>query len=180
MAGEKKVKKPPAAPRPSSRFVSDGLTCGATLLGSSTNMSSSVLLISPTNQVLLLHRVHTSSAFASAHVFPGGNLSAYHDGPLPAPDSPLLHEDGPAYRLAAIRETFEESGILLAKKAGSSRDQGLLHVPDDVREAGRKQVHGNKIRFTEWLEGLGGEPDVGMSPHTDWRWCVPSRLGEPH
>jgi 8-oxo-dGTP pyrophosphatase MutT (NUDIX family) len=107
--------------------------------------------------------VHTSSSFASAHVFPGGNLSSFHDGALPAADSPGFHEDGPAYRLAAIRETFEESGILLAKKLGQSRDQGLLHVPDDVREAGRKQVHGNQVKFTEWLENLGGEPDVGTS-----------------
>jgi hypothetical protein len=107
--------------------------------------------------------VHTSTSFASAHVFPGGNLSAFHDGELPAVGSPAYHEDGPAYRLAAIRETFEESGILLAKKAGQSGDQGLLHVPDEVREAGRKAIHGNKTKFTEWLASVGGEPDVGTS-----------------
>lgn len=126
------------------------------------HIKTSILLLSPTNQVLLLHRVKTSTSFASAHVFPGGNLSSFHDGPLPPPDSPELHEDGPAYRLAAIRETFEESGILLARKAGQTREHGgLLHVPDEVREAGRKLVHANQVRFTEWLEGLGGEPDVG-------------------
>lgn len=129
----------------------------------------SVMLLSPTNQALLLARVHTSSSFASAHVFPGGNLSSFHDGSLPASDSPAFHEDGPAYRLAAIRETFEESGILLARKLGQSRDQGLLHVPDDVREAGRRQVHGNQVKFTEWLKNLGGEPDVGMSNHFQTR-----------
>ncbi len=107
--------------------------------------------------------MHTSTSFASAHVFPGGNLSAFHDGDLPALGTPAYHQDGPAYRLAAIRETFEESGILLAKKAGQSGDQGLLHVPDEVREAGRKAIHGNKIKFTEWLTSVGGEPDVGMS-----------------
>jgi 8-oxo-dGTP pyrophosphatase MutT (NUDIX family) len=107
--------------------------------------------------------VHTSSAFASAHVFPGGNLSSFHEGPLPAADSPALHEDGPAYRLAAIRETFEESGILLARKPAQGKGQGLLHIPDDVREEGRKLVHENKVKFVDWLRGLGGEPDVGMS-----------------
>ncbi|RMD39371.1 hypothetical protein DV735_g5760, partial [Chaetothyriales sp. CBS 134920] len=44
--------------------------------------SASVILISPTNTVLLLHRKQTSSAFPSAHVFPGGNLDA-SDGELP-------------------------------------------------------------------------------------------------
>ena len=40
--------------------------------------SSSVLLISPQNEILLLHRVSHSSSFAAAHVFPGGHLDAYH------------------------------------------------------------------------------------------------------
>ncbi|KAL2159365.1 hypothetical protein VTH06DRAFT_2368 [Thermothelomyces fergusii] len=134
--------------------------------------SSSIILLSPTNQVLLLHRVQTSSSFASAHVFPGGNVSSFHDGPLPPPDDPAIHLDGPAYRLAAIRETFEESGILLAKKQGRSGEQGLLHLPDDVREEGRKQIHGNAIRFTEWLASHGGEPDVeNLIPFT--RWITP-------
>jgi 8-oxo-dGTP pyrophosphatase MutT (NUDIX family) len=97
-------------------------------------------------------------------VFPGGNLSAFHDGPLPTSDNPGFHEDGPAYRLAAIRETFEESGILLARKSGQNLDQGLLQLPDDIREAGRKQIHGNQVKFTEWLKSQGVEPDVGMSP----------------
>ncbi len=46
--------------------------------------SSSIILVSPTNQVLLLRRVKTSTSFASAHVFPGGNLSDFHDGAVPA------------------------------------------------------------------------------------------------
>ncbi|KAJ4287880.1 5'-flap endonuclease [Collariella sp. IMI 366227] len=120
----------------------------------------SILLLSPTNQVLLLHRVKTSTSFASAHVFPGGNLSSFHEGPLPAADSPALHQDGEAYRLAAVRETFEESGILLARKPGQSRDEGLMQIPDDVRDTGRKKIHGNKTKFSEWLQSVGGEPDV--------------------
>ena len=113
--------------------------------------------------MLLLHRVHTSSSFASAHVFPGGNLSSFHEGPLPAPDTPAMHVDGPAYRLAAIRETFEESGILLARKPGQTREQGLLQISDEVREAARKQIHGNQVKFAEWVKSVGGEPDVGAS-----------------
>ncbi|KAK4129776.1 hypothetical protein N657DRAFT_563424 [Parathielavia appendiculata] len=86
--------------------------------------------------------------------------------------TPAFHEDGPAYRLAAIREMFEESGILLARKSGGSLDEGLLQVPDDVREAGRKLVYGNQVRFTEWLESQGGEPDVeNLIPFT--RWITP-------
>ncbi|KAL2270782.1 hypothetical protein VTJ83DRAFT_153 [Remersonia thermophila] len=147
---ETKAKKPPPPVRP----------------------SASVLLLSPTNQVLLLARVKTSTSFASAHVFPGGNLSSFHDGTLPSPGDPAYHRDGPAYRLAAIRETFEESGILLAKKLGQSREAGLLQLADDVREAGRKLVHANKVKFADWLREHGGEPDIdNLIPFT--RWITP-------
>ena len=133
---------------------------------SDTDTTHSILLLSPTNEVLLLHRVRTSTSFASAHVFPGGNLSSFHENTASLPaGTPETHQDSLEYRLAAIRETFEESGILLAKKQGASRDQGLLHVPDDVREVGRKKIHGNEVRFTEWLKSVGGEPDVGKSPY---------------
>ncbi|KAK3335162.1 hypothetical protein B0T19DRAFT_395051 [Cercophora scortea] len=131
--------------------------------------SSSILLLSHTNQVLALHRVQTSSSFASAHVFPGGNISPFHDGALPDLHSLDIHQDSDVYRLAAVRETFEESGILLARKAGSV---GLLDVPEDIREAGREEVHANHIKFTDWLESVGGVADTeGLIPFT--RWVTP-------
>ncbi|OCK77756.1 hypothetical protein K432DRAFT_407036 [Lepidopterella palustris CBS 459.81] len=135
--------------------------------------SSSVLVISPTNQILLLHRVRTSSSFASAHVFPGGALAPEHDGEIPAPDSPLRHEDGEAYRLAAIRETFEESGILLAKNKRTGRL--FTEIGDAEREEGRKAVHGGKVGFREWLDEKGGVPATdSLIPFT--RWVTPTNV----
>lgn len=135
MAGDK-TKREPAVPRP----------------------SASVLLVSPQNQFLLLQRVKQSSSFASAHVFPGGNVSTFHDGEVPGPDSPDRHVDSDVYRMAAIRETFEESGIILARNSGFGR---LIEVPEAEREEGRRQVHSNKIKFESWLAGKGGKADVG-------------------
>lgn len=130
--------------------------------------SSSVLLLSPQNQVLLLHRVQTSTSFASAHVFPGGNLDAFHDGAIPAVGSPDRHQDGLAYRLGAIRETFEETGILLAKKDGN-----LINLRIEERDVARKKIHGNQTSFLDWLESLGAEPDTdGLVPFT--RWITPA------
>jgi 8-oxo-dGTP pyrophosphatase MutT (NUDIX family) len=133
-----KAKGPPMEPRP----------------------SSSVLLISPTNQVLLLHRVRTSSSFPSAHVFPGGNVSTKHDGVAPKPSHPERHVDSKVYRMAAIRETFEESGILLARKKGTSL---LLDVPEAEREQGRKDIHAGRVSFPDWLAKHSGEADTGTS-----------------
>ena len=85
-------------------------------------------------------------------------MSAFHEGPLPGPESEALHEDSLVYRLAAVRETFEESGILLARK----KDGSLLELSSEAREEGRKAIHGNSTKFTDWLASVGGVPDTGM------------------
>lgn len=121
--------------------------------------SSSVVLLSPENQVLLLHRVKTSSAFPSAHVFPGGNLSVFHDGEVPSPSDAKIHEDSLSYRLGAIRETFEESGILLAREGDI--DGKPLSIPTVDRDQARQAIYRNKVRFVEWLASVGGVADTG-------------------
>ncbi|KAI3319718.1 hypothetical protein HD806DRAFT_525377 [Xylariaceae sp. AK1471] len=132
--------------------------------------SSSIILLSPTNQVLLLHRVKTSTSFASAHVFPGGNLSDFHDGSVPPPGDTKRHEDSLAYRLGAIRETFEESGILLAREG--SKDGPLLNLPTAERDKVRKSIYENEISFGKWLESVGGIADMdNLLPFT--RWITP-------
>lgn len=123
----------------------------------STDDSSSVLLISPENHILLLRRVQTSSSFASAHVFPGGNISPFHDGDPPAPEDASRHHDSEVYRMAAVRETFEESGILLAR----TKDGRLLEVDEEERVKVRKLVHGDKIKFEDWLEEKDARADLG-------------------
>ena len=134
--------------------------------------SSSVLLVSPNNQVLLLQRVKQSSSFPSAHVFPGGNVSEAHDGRVPPPESPERHADSEVYRMAAIRECFEESGILLARNNGFGR---LIEVPESDREEGRRAVHSNKMTFPKWLAQKGGRADIeGLIPFT--RWVTPTNV----
>ncbi|OTA87351.1 hypothetical protein M434DRAFT_23976 [Hypoxylon sp. CO27-5] len=136
--------------------------------------SASVILLSPENQVLLLHRVQTSSAFPSAHVFPGGNLSDFHDGTVPGPDDPKRHEDSLPYRLGAIRETFEESGILLAREGGA--DGKPLNISGSERDKARNAIYKNEVRFVEWLQSVGGVADTeNLLPFT--RWITP--LGQP-
>ncbi|KAH9215121.1 hypothetical protein DL95DRAFT_364773 [Leptodontidium sp. 2 PMI_412] len=135
--------------------------------------SASILLLSPTNEILLLHRVRTSSSFPSAHVFPGGNLSASQDGDIPGPNDEGRHVDGRSYRVGAIRECFEESGILLARKKGG--EGGLLEVGEEERERARRSIHAGKERFEEWVERVGGVVDVeALHPFT--RWVTPTNL----
>ncbi|KAI1384183.1 uncharacterized protein F4822DRAFT_434123 [Hypoxylon trugodes] len=132
--------------------------------------SASVILLSPENEVLLLHRVRTSSVFPEAHVFPGGNLSEFHDGSIPTADSADRHTDSLAYQLGAIRETFEESGILIAREKGG--DGELSNVSNADRDKARKSIYKNEVRFVEWLESVGGVADTdNLIPFT--RWITP-------
>ena len=136
------------------------------------NPSASILLISPANHILLLHRVSSSSSFASAHVFPGGHCSL-QDGHLPPPSDPSHHEDSPPYRHAAIRECFEESGILLARK--QDKPEELVELAEDERDEGRKAVHAEKVPFPEWVAQKGGQMDTeGLVPFT--RWLTPADI----
>ncbi|KAF7588903.1 hypothetical protein BBP40_005018 [Aspergillus hancockii] len=135
--------------------------------------SSSVVLISPKNEVLLLHRVKTSTSFASAHVFPGGNLSE-QDGKCSPVEDPTRHDDAIWYRNAALRELFEESGILLAKNRHSGE---MLAVPEEKREEGRRAIHQNKITFGKWLkqQNPAAIPDTEqLIPFT--RWITPTNV----
>lgn len=116
----------------------------------------------------MVRRVQTSSSFPSGNVFPGGNLDPKHDGEIPLPNDPKRHTDCTPYRIGAIREAFEESGILLAKDA----DGRLLSLPESIREQGRKDIYEGKVRFLDWVTEQGGTPDVdGLLPFT--RWITP-------
>lgn len=92
-------------------------------------------------------------------MFPGGNLDAYHDGDIPSVDAPERHQDGPAYRIGAIRECFEETGILLAKRKDGSGE--LVSLEAEERDAARKKIHSNQTKFMDWVDSVGGIPDTG-------------------
>ncbi|KAL8652148.1 MAG: hypothetical protein Q9210_002855 [Variospora velana] len=147
---------------------------------STASPSASILLISPANEILLLRRVKQSTSFASAHVFPGGHIDA-QDGPLPPLHGDVrLHEDGAAYRVGAIRECFEESGILLARRRGESEEEPssstlLLQLDEQERDAGRRATHGKEVGFQEWVRTHGGVLDTeALHPFT--RWLTPANI----
>lgn len=74
--------------------------------------------------------------------------------------------------MAAIRECFEESGILLARNNGFGR---LIELNESEREEGRKAIHANKTNFPRWLAQKGGRADTdGLIPFT--RWVTPTNV----
>lgn len=88
----------------------------------------------------------------SLKVFPGGNYDQKQDDSL---------------KMTAIRETFEESGLLLASFDGSSQDISSL---DDVRlDDARNGVHQQRILFQDFLNSnhLRADSDQ-LLPFTQW------------
>lgn len=114
-------------------------------------------------EVLLLQRSFRSGFMPGVHVFPGGGLD-------PADESPEAHDRsaGPAdaeasrklgvergglsYWIAAIRESFEEAGILLAYGAGG----GIVELHGEAAE--RYQAHRRALD-----EGRSGLADIARA-----------------
>ncbi|GIH25980.1 hypothetical protein Aph01nite_42900 [Acrocarpospora phusangensis] len=111
-------------------------------------------------EVYLLRRKATMAFAAGAYVFPGGSVDprdADHAvawaGPSPAEWGELLRADeGTARGLvcAAVRETFEESGVLLAGPA-----EDTLVADTTGWEAEREALIARTLSFVDFLNGNG-------------------------
>ena len=128
--------------------------------------AATVVLLRPSADgpsVYLLRR-QTSMAFAAGMcVFPGGGVDQRdHDasvawaGPPASEWASRLGVDDEhlarALVCAAVRETFEESGVLLA---GTSPDSVVADVTGDDWEADRRALESKELAFTEFLERRG-------------------------
>jgi 8-oxo-dGTP pyrophosphatase MutT (NUDIX family) len=134
MAGEKEVTPLPAATIALVRDAGEGL------------------------EVLLLQRSFRSGFMPGVHVFPGGGLdpgdesAEAHErsaGPADAEASRMLgvQAGGLAYFIAAIRESFEEAGLLLAYGDGG----GIVNLNGEVAE--RYRAH--RRALDQGRSGLG-------------------------
>ena len=90
-------------------------------------------------EVFMVVRHHAIDFAAGALVFPGGRVEESDieiaAGDCPNPDG--LDIDALAFRVAAIRETFEECGVLLARPLGSDQliEAGTLQRLEDQHRA---------------------------------------------
>jgi 8-oxo-dGTP pyrophosphatase MutT (NUDIX family) len=121
-----------------------------------------------TPQVLLVERHRDSSVGPGAFVFPGGVLEPGDSHPRALRLSPRLTPAQAALRLgedvppetalglfnAAIRETFEETRVLLARSASGAPVAADALAEESLQRA-REALHGRKLDFYEWVAGLG-------------------------
>ncbi|MBV8924470.1 MAG: NUDIX hydrolase [Bradyrhizobium sp.] len=109
-------------------------------------------------EVFMMVRHHQIEFSSGALVFPGGSVDN-NDREI-ATDPTLysggdgLGTDALGFRIAAIRETFEESGILLARPKGSTSLVDAKRA-SEIEAAHRADLNDGKITFLEVLTNNG-------------------------
>ena len=148
--------------------------------------AATIMLLSdqPDLHVLLLRRRAGSAFVGGMSVFPGGGVDpadaetgteAHCRGLTDAVASARLGLDagGLAYWVAAVRETFEEAGVLLAVDAASGRDPDLSDPARAVRFAElRREVDAGRVSMLEAARGEGLLLAVDRM-HYVARWITP-------
>lgn len=114
-------------------------------------------------EVFMLRR-HPRTAFGSIHVFPGGVVDATDSSPELDARCPGLSDaqasrllgvtgGGRAFWVAAIREAFEEGGVLLARQADG---QAVRFDSDEAAaarfDAHRRAIHAGSCRLLDVLD----------------------------
>lgn len=137
--------------------------------------AATILLLrdDPAFEVLMVKRHHQIDFASGALVFPGGKTHAGDDDPAWA-DHVLGYDEFDAVqrglRIAAIREVFEEAGILLARRRDGS-PMGDEACPMEVREA----VDAGRTAFLDVVSELDARLD--LSALTVFaRWITPTLM----
>jgi glyoxylase-like metal-dependent hydrolase (beta-lactamase superfamily II)/8-oxo-dGTP pyrophosphatase MutT (NUDIX family) len=102
--------------------------------------AATLILLREGMEVLMLQRTQSAAFLGGAYVFPGGSLDPQDDSSdrvigltdAQANERLKVASGGIAYYVAAIRECFEEAGILLAceksgRQVSASRAESLMH-----------------------------------------------------
>jgi 8-oxo-dGTP pyrophosphatase MutT (NUDIX family) len=126
-------------------------------------------------EVFMVVRHHAIEFAAGALVFPGGRVEeADHDlaaGDCPNPDG--LDTETLAFRVAAIRETFEESGVLLARPFGSDNLIDTITL-SRLEDQHRAALNAGSIGFDAVLGSEGLQPAPDLLVHFA-HWITPAQ-----
>src|ERR1700742_4901763 len=109
-------------------------------------------------EVFMMVRHYEIDFNSGALVFPGGSVDNNDKEIIAHPElysgGEGLDETALSFRIAAIRETFEESGILLARPKGS-KALGDAKRAGEIEAAHRSDLNEGKITFLKILADTG-------------------------
>lgn len=137
--------------------------------------AATILLVRdvPTFEVLMVKRHHQIDFASGALVFPGGKLHQGDHDPAWAAHATAWEAtpaDQRALRIAAIREVYEEAGILLARDG----DGGVFHGDPRLGPA-REAVAKDERSFIDLVAELGVKVDLAALT-VFARWVTPSMM----
>jgi ADP-ribose pyrophosphatase YjhB (NUDIX family) len=136
--------------------------------------SASLIVVNERNEILLVHRNPKARSFggmtvswrqAFSFVFSMfGNI--YFSPPKVFPGGNFDKKQDTSLAVTAIRETFEETGLLLV----SSSDSSTTTSPDDAQlEDVRHLIHQQKLLWQDFLDSRRLRADVNaLLPFTQW------------
>jgi 8-oxo-dGTP pyrophosphatase MutT (NUDIX family) len=138
--------------------------------------AATVVLVRPGLEVLMLGRARAMDFAPGAHVFPGGSVDAQDadvpwSGPAPT-GLGVPPERARALVCAAIRETYEESGVLVAGAGAGAAIADPAALAERALAEDRRAVLAGDVSFGEVLtrRGLVLRSDL----LTPWaRWITP-------
>jgi 8-oxo-dGTP pyrophosphatase MutT (NUDIX family) len=123
-------------------------------------------------EIFMMVRHHQIEFNSGALVFPGGSVDS-NDREIAA--NPALYSGGEGldaqalgFRIAAIRETFEESGILLARPKGSN-ELVDAKCASEIEAAHRAELNDRKTTFLKVLTDNGMRLAIDeLLPYAHW------------
>lgn len=104
-------------------------------------------------EVLMMKRAKTMRFAPGAYVFPGGKVDA-HDGRSffwRQYLNPSVRFQDMNFRIAALRELYEEAGILYTQSHSPREDTVRRSVPTALAYAGERLAVENLILFSHWI-----------------------------
>lgn len=164
----------------------DTTRAGRLVAGTATPVpSATVLLLRPGRdghgiEVFLQERTLASDFAGGAYVFPGGKVDPRDADMDPERLGPIdqaalrraIGVEGVALAVAAIREAFEEAGVLLATRDGRPLDAADLASPDFVDARGRLAERGRDHDWRPFLAKHELVLDLGALAPFAW-WITP-------
>jgi len=141
--------------------------------------ATTVLLLRPSQEgdvsspleVFMVVRHHQIDSFSGALVFPGGKLETADGDPrLRARSGPSegISDGELAFRIAGVREAFEECGILLARKRGQRALIGALDLKP-IEDRWRDKLTKDEASIIDLVEAEDLELATDlMSPFAHW------------
>jgi 8-oxo-dGTP pyrophosphatase MutT (NUDIX family) len=137
--------------------------------------AATILLVrdDPTFEVLMVKRHHQIDFAAGALVFPGGKTHAGDHDPVwehRAVGWARTAEEKRALRIAAIREAYEETGILLARHA-----DGRTFAGDERAAAARDDIASDRRTFLDLISELDVQVDLDALT-VFARWITPAMM----